>query len=131
VNAKSAGKQLVAGNIKTVVPSVNTTDKQNQQPETDNSNNNNIGLTKLAQPVPTSGEIVEQLQNKINEQQIAATDKAPVMANASTISKVSEAVAAPAAPVQGELVVSVTMNGDSKLLNGVANVARFFSKKKK
>ena len=130
VNAKSTGKQLVAGNIKTVVPSVNTTDKQNQQPETDN-NNSNIGLTKLAQPVPTSGEIVEQLQNKINEQQIAVTDKAPVMANANTISKVSEAVAAPAAPVQGELVVSVTMNGDSKLLNGVANVARFFSKKKK
>jgi hypothetical protein len=34
-------------------------------------------------------------------------------------------------PVQGELVVSVTMRGDSKILNGVANVARFFSKKKK
>jgi anti-sigma factor RsiW len=116
----------LAGNNNNTAP---VTDKQ-QQPETDN--NSNIGLTKLAQPVATSGEIVEQLQNKMNEQQIAATiEKAPVMANASTINKVSEAVTATAAPVQGELVVSVTMNGDSKLLNGVANVARFFSKKKK
>jgi hypothetical protein len=74
---------------------------------------------------------VQQLQDKINEQQIAATiEKAPVMANAVTTNKVSEAAIAPA-PVNGELVVSVTMNGDSKLLNGVANVARFFSKKKK
>lgn len=120
---KSADRPLLTGNA--TVPSISTNEKQ--QADTDNSN---VGLTKLAQPVATSGEVVEQLQNKINEQQVAAIEKAPVMANASTSNKVSEAVTA-AAPVQGELVVSVTMNGDSKLLNGVANVARFFSKKKK
>lgn len=103
------------------------------------ADNSNPGLTKLAQPVATSGEVVKQLQDKMNEQeQIAAAvanpvQKAPVLANATAINtnnKVSEIVTAPA-PVQGELVVSVTMNGDSKLLNGVANVARFFSRKKK
>ncbi|GAA3947500.1 hypothetical protein GO495_26665 [Chitinophaga oryziterrae] len=105
------------------------------------ADNSNPGLSKLAQPVTTSGEVVKQLQDKMNEQQeqIAAAvanpvQKAPVLANATAINtnsnKVSEIVTAPA-PVQGELVVSVTMNGDSKLLNGVANVARFFSKKKK
>jgi len=104
------------------------------------ADNSNPGLSKLAQPVATSGEVVKQLQDKINEQQeqIAAAvanpvQKAPVLANAATINtnnKVAEIVTAPA-PVQGELVVSVTMNGDSKLLNGVANVARFFSRKKK
>lgn len=121
----NAGKQSLAANSNTAVAEVNTTDKQQAA-----ADNNSIGLTRLAQPEPTSGEIVEQLQNKINEQQVAALEKAPVMANAATINKVSEAVAK-AAPVQGELVVSVTMSGDSKLLNGVANVARFFSKKKK
>jgi anti-sigma factor RsiW len=105
------------------------------------ADNSNPSLSKLAQPVPTSKEVVQQLQDKLNEQKeqvIAeagnpAQQKAPVMANSTAIStntnKVAEAVAA--APVPGELVVSVTMNGDSKLLNGVANVARFFSKKKK
>jgi anti-sigma factor RsiW len=105
------------------------------------ADNSNPGLSKLAQPVTTSGEVVKQLQDKMNEQQeqIAAAvanpvQKAPVLANAAAVNtnnnKVSEIVTAPA-PVQGELVVSVTMNGDSKLLNGVANVARFFSRKKK
>jgi hypothetical protein len=104
------------------------------------ADNSNPGLSKLAQPVATSGEVVKQLQDKINEQQeqIAAAvanpvQKAPVLANAATINtnnKVAEIVTAPA-HVQGQLVLSVTMNGDSKLLNGVANVARFFSRKKK
>jgi anti-sigma factor RsiW len=108
------------------------------------ADNSTQGFTRLAQPVTTSGEVVQQLQDKINEQKeqdIAASianpvDKTPVLANAAAVEKVntatnvSEAAKAPAA-VQGELVVSVTMNGDSKLLNGVANVARFFSKKKK
>jgi anti-sigma factor RsiW len=130
VNGKSGiaanGKQAIAINSVGNNPAV--------------ADNSNPGLSKLAQPVATSGEVVKQLQDKMNEQQeqiaTAITNpvqKAPVLANATAINtnnKVSEIVTAPA-PVQGELVVSVTMNGDSKLLNGVANVARFFSKKKK
>jgi anti-sigma factor RsiW len=104
-------------------------------------NSNPSTLSKLAQPVPTSKEVVQQLQDKLNEQQeqvIADAKDQKVMANSTAINtstnKVAEAVAAPAQGaqgVQGELVVSVSMNGDSKLLNGVANVARFFSRKKK
>jgi anti-sigma factor RsiW len=128
---QKTGNQLLATNKALPVPTVPVTDKQ--QPAPDNSNAT-AGLTKLAPPAATSGEIVKQLEDKINEQKIAALQQAPVMANATTTTgttnKVSEAVKT-AAPVQGELVVSVTMNGDSKLLNGVANVARFFSKKKK
>jgi anti-sigma factor RsiW len=135
----SPGKQLLADNsTKSAVhgkPAVSVNDTGNKPTVTDNSN---PGLSKLAQPVATSSEVVQQLQDKQKEQ-IAAivanpVEKAPVLANATAIStnsnKVSEIVTAPA-PVQGELVVSVTMNGDSKLLNGVANVARFFSRKKK
>jgi hypothetical protein len=116
-------------------PAVSVNDAGNKPTVTDNSNQ---GLTKLAQPVATSSEVVQQLQDKKNEQTAAIVanpvEKAPVLANATAINtnsnKVSEIVTTPAS-VQGELVVSVTMNGDSKLLNGVANVARFFSKKKK
>lgn len=109
-------------------------DKQPVSSETGVNNPGN-GLAKLAQPVNTSEEVVQRLQDKINEQQeevaAAITNpvvKAPVLANAAPAVKAEDVVSA---PVQGELVVSVTMNGDSKLLNGVANVARFFSKKKK
>jgi hypothetical protein len=126
--AAIAPKQKAGNSLAANIPAPAADLNDKSTPTTDN---NSIGLTKLAQPVATSGEIVQQLQDKINEQQVTAEiEKAPVMANAVTTNKVSEAVTA-AAPVQGELVVSVTMNGDSKLLNGVANVARFFSKKKK
>jgi len=59
----------------------------------------------------------------------AVQDKTAVMANAEKINNAPPAAAA--TPANGELVVAVTMNGDSKLLNGVANVARFLSRKKK
>jgi hypothetical protein len=40
-----------------------------------------------------------------------------------------EEVAAPAS-IHGELIASVVSSGDSKLLDKVTNVARFFAKKK-
>jgi anti-sigma factor RsiW len=95
-------------------------------------------LAKMPQPASTSGEVVQQLQEKTAQQEkilaenvTAVPDKMPIMANAEKISDAIPAAAAAPANVKGELVVAVTMNGDSKLLNGVANVARFLSRKKK
>lgn len=93
-------------------------------------------LAKIPQPASTSVEVVQQLQEKTEQQEkilaenvTAVPEKTTVMANAE---KISDAIPAAApANVKGELVVAVTMNGDSKLLNGVANVARFLSRKKK
>ncbi|SHM40148.1 hypothetical protein [Chitinophaga sp. CF418] len=92
-------------------------------------------LAKIPQPASTSGEVVQQLQDKTTQQEkilaqnvTAVPEKTAVMANAE---KINDAPPVPAAPANGELVVAVTMNGDSKLLNGVANVARFLSRKKK
>lgn len=58
--------------------------------------------------------------------QDATADKAPVMLAAATT---KEQVAAPAS-IHGELIASVVSTGDSKLLDKVTNVARFFAKKK-
>lgn len=93
-------------------------------------------LAKIPQPASTSVEVVQQLHEKTEQQEkilaenvMAVPEKTAVMANAE---KISDAIPAAApANVKGELVVAVTMNGDSKLLNGVANVARFLSRKKK
>jgi anti-sigma factor RsiW len=102
-----------------------------------------VALNKLPQPESTTSEIVQQLkeQKEQKEQQHIVnsgitneTDKAPVIAKSENNSKedaMNTRVTEASRPVQGELVVSVTMRGDSKILNGVANVARFFSKKKK
>jgi len=99
-----------------------------------------VALNKLPQPESTTSEIVQQLKEQKEQQQIAnsgitnETDKAPVIAKSENNNKedaMNTRVTDASRPVQGELVVSVTMRGDSKILNGVANVARFFSKKKK
>lgn len=99
-----------------------------------------VALNKLPQPESTTSEIVQQLKEQKEQQHIAnsgitnETDKAPVIAKSENNNKedaMNTRVADASRPVQGELVVSVTMRGDSKILNGVANVARFFSKKKK
>lgn len=95
-------------------------------------------LAKIPQPASTSGEVVQRLQEKTEQQErilaenvAVVPEKTAVMANAEKINDAMPAVAAAPANVKGELVVAVTMNGDSKLLNGVANVARFLSRKKK
>jgi anti-sigma factor RsiW len=96
-------------------------------------------LNNVPQPANTTGEIVKQSQQEVQQDVASAdvADKNTVMAK-TTEEKISNmaipaarpaAVAAPA--VKGELVVSVSVNGEGKLLNGVANVARFFAKKKK
>ncbi|SFW71435.1 anti-sigma factor [Chitinophaga sancti] len=100
-----------------------------------------VALNRLPQPESTSSEIVQQLKEQKEQQHIAnsgitaETDKAPVIAKSDNNNNKEEAmntrVTDASRPVQGELVMSVTMRGDSKILNGVANVARFFSRKKK
>jgi anti-sigma factor RsiW len=98
-----------------------------------------VALNKLPQPASTTSEIVQQLKEQKEQQKIAnsgvtnETDKAPVIAKSDNNKEdaMNTRVTEASRPVQGELVVSVTMRGDSKILNGVANVARFFSKKKK
>ncbi|ACU58408.1 anti-sigma factor [Chitinophaga pinensis] len=98
-----------------------------------------VALAKIPQPASTSGEVVQQLQEKSEQQEkilaenaTVVAEKSATMANATKISSAApEAASAAPANVKGELVVAVTMNGDSKLLNGVANVARFLSRKKK
>lgn len=106
----------------------------------DESHPASVALNKLPQPENTTSEIVQQLKEQKEQQQIAnagitsETDKAPVIAKTENNNKedaMNTRVTEASRPVQGELVVSVTMSGDSKILNGVANVARFFSKKKK
>lgn len=95
-------------------------------------------IARIPQPENTSREVVRQLEERRIQEDVAIAGnnlevKPPVMANSEKMVNTPAAAAAPAAQsdVKGELVVSVTMNGDSKLLNGVANVARFFSRKKK
>lgn len=96
-------------------------------------------LAKIPQPASTSGEVVQQLQDKTEQQEKilaenvaqAAEKNAAAMATTTKIPEVAPAAAAASTPANSELVVAVTMNGDSKLLNGVANVARFLSRKKK
>lgn len=98
-----------------------------------------VALNRLPQPESTTSEIVQQLKEQKEQQKIANSgitneaDKAPVIAKSENNKEdaMNTRVTEASRPVQGELVVSVTMRGDSKILNGVANVARFFSKKKK
>lgn len=119
VNARSINKEPVAG-------------EKHRTPD-----NADPILVKIPQPENTSGEVVKQLEErKIREDIVLAEAnnlevKSPVMANSERVINVPAAATAAPANVKGELVVSVTMNGDSKLLNGVANVARFLSRKKK
>ncbi|PSL35701.1 anti-sigma factor family protein [Chitinophaga ginsengisoli] len=121
---------------KTAVPDV-AVNEQKQEPGIDRQPDSRLSaLAKLPQPASTSGEVVQQLQEKTEQQEnilaqnvTAVQDKTTVMANAEKINNAPPAAAA--TPANGELVVAVTMNGDSKLLNGVANVARFLSRKKK
>lgn len=91
-------------------------------------------LTQLPQPRTTSDEVVQQhLEKKVQVPVTAPATTAPgkeaIMASSTELPKAPPPQAA-AAPVQGELIMSVSSSNESKLLNGVANVARFFSRKK-
>jgi anti-sigma factor RsiW len=98
-------------------------------------------LAQLPQPRATSEEVVQQHMEKTIQaatppvQEVTVTaDHNPVLATTTPVPhtpapKMPEAVA-PAPAVQGELIMSVTSSSESKLLNGVASVAKFFSRKK-
>jgi hypothetical protein len=100
-------------------------------------------LAQLPQPKATSAEVVQQHLEK-QEQAVAIQ---PAQRNAATTAgsqvlastaqlphtpapEAEPSAAAPAPEIQGELIMSVTSTNESKLLNGVANVAKFFSRKK-
>ncbi|WP_298739492.1 hypothetical protein [uncultured Chitinophaga sp.] len=107
-----------------------------------NNNNNSAGvLAQLPQPRATSEEVVQQHMEKtiqatvppVQEMATVNTDPSPVLASTQTLQHMAAPEAQPAAPpaVQGELIMSVTSTSESRLLNGVASVAKFFSKKKR
>lgn len=106
-----------------------------------NNNNNNASvLAQLPQPRATSEEVVQQHIEKtvqaatppVQEVATANTDPDPVLASTVKLQHTPAPEAQPAAaPVQGELIMSVTSSSESRLLNGVASVAKFFSKKKR
>lgn len=141
VNPHKTGTQpVVAAQVIRAVPKVIKTAPLPTAPMTRQDDvPASVALNKLPQPESTTSEIVQQLREQKEQQKMAnsgianETDKAPVIAKSDSNKedamhmRITEA----SRPVQGELVVSVTMRGDSKILNGVANVARFFSKKKK
>ncbi|TWW02531.1 hypothetical protein [Chitinophaga pinensis] len=116
-----------------------TNEAKQQEPANHIPDTRAVAIAKIPQPASTSGEVVQQLQEKSEQQEkilaenaTVIAEKSAAMANATKISNAApEAASAAPANVKGELVVAVTMNGDSKLLNGVANVARFLSRKKK
>ncbi|WP_295126619.1 hypothetical protein [uncultured Chitinophaga sp.] len=85
-------------------------------------------------------DIVNKIENEKKTTNIAAGTesprpdvKEPAIAAVTREDKTQEATVAAAAPapIQGELIMSVSSSGESKLMNGVTNVARFFSKKRK
>jgi anti-sigma factor RsiW len=104
-----------------------------------NSSSNAIVLAQLPQPRATSEEVVQQHMEKAVQaatppiQEVAANhaEQNPVMASTMKVQHTPEPEQPSAAPVQGELIMSVTSTGESRLLNGVASVAKFFSKKKR
>lgn len=108
-----------------------------------NNNNNNssaVVLAQLPQPRATSEEVVQQHMERtvqaatppIQEAAAAHADQNPVLASTLKVQHTPEPEQpASAAPVQGELIMSVTSTSESRLLNGVASVAKFFSKKKR
>lgn len=107
-------------------------------------NNAQPALAQLPQPRATSEEVVQQhLEKKIQTtaevppvQQDVAANRDQTMASSVKLPHtpapdVQPAAAAPAPEIQGELIMSVTSSSESRLLNGVTNVAKFFSRKKR
>lgn len=112
---------------------------------TGNNNNNSAintpVLAQLPQPRATSEEVVQQHMEKTIQAAIPPVQEVAVVANKNPVMATTmqvqhapapeKTVEAPAAAVQGELIMSVTSSSESKLLNGVTSVAKFFSKKKR
>jgi anti-sigma factor RsiW len=106
-----------------------------------NNNNSTVALAQLPQPRATSAEVVQQHMEKTIQattppvQEVATVNADPDPVLASTLklqhTPAPEVQPAAAPAVQGELIMSVTSTSESRLLNGVASVAKFFSKKKR
>jgi len=114
---------VAASNTPATVPAA-TPEKQEAAPV----------LAQLAPPRNTSREVIESRleENKANNIKVTNTVKDPVLATSTHIErteKLEQPVAAPA-EVRGELIASVS-GSDSKLLDKVTNVAKFFSKRKR
>ncbi|KAA2245178.1 hypothetical protein F0L74_04245 [Chitinophaga agrisoli] len=104
-----------------------------------NNNNNTPPLTQLPQPRATSADVVQQhLEKKVQPevmpvQETVNAGNDQVLASTASLPRTPEPekiIATPAPAVQGELIMSVSSSSESKLLNGVTNVAKFFSRKK-
>ena|GEM_PF-588173 len=111
------------------------------KPRPAGSSSNAAVLAQLPQPPATSAEVVEQHLEKHLEDMMPPArqtpiraDQSPVLANNMDLPPAPAPAAEKAAPapppVQGELIMSVTSSSESKLLNGVTSIARFFAKKK-
>lgn len=147
-NARTASQVAasVASNIPTASPAAATKRDNESSPAPRGNNNNNVMVASNDVPVtaPANGSTVSHTTSANN----VSTGTAPAnTSNAATIAASSQdaapakppvmmAMASPkeenAAPpsIHGELIASVVSSGDSKLLDKVTNVARFFAKKK-
>lgn len=147
-NARPASQVAagVASNIPAASPAAATKRDNESSPAPRGNNNNNVMVASNDVPVtaPANGSTVSHTTSANN----VSTGTAPAStSNAATIAASSQdaapakppvmmAMASPkeenAAPpsIHGELIASVVSSGDSKLLDKVTNVARFFAKKK-
>ena len=134
--ANSAANTAANAGNKTSQPIVKTNDATAAL-----NNNNTTALAQLPQSRAASAEVVQQhLEKGVQatmppaEESVAAGSEPVLASNMSLPHSPAPAaekiIATPAPEVRGELIMSVTSTGESKLLNGVANVAKFFSRKK-
>lgn len=110
-------------------PNNNIVVASNDVPVTAPANSSTVSHTNSANNVSTNGTAPATTSNAATiaaSSQDAAPGKPPVMM---AMASPKEEVAAPAS-IHGELIASVVSSGDSKLLDKVTNVARFFAKKK-
>lgn len=134
--AKPALKNAVPAGNKTLQPAAG---KENAAANTTGNSNSTTVLAQLPQPRATSEEVVQQHMEKtvqaamppVQEVTAAVADQNPVLASNMKVQHTPAPEPPPATAVQGELIMSVTSTSESRLLNGVASVAKFFSKKKR
>ncbi|MCW3462238.1 anti-sigma factor family protein [Chitinophaga nivalis] len=92
-------------------------------------------IAQLPPPRNTTEELVEKRLETVGNRQVAAigstpeNNREPVLAAANTSSSTTVTAAPAPAPVRGELIASVS-GSDSKILDKVTNVAKFFSRKR-
>lgn len=97
-----------------------------------------MAALKAPQPRNTTEEVVQAHIDKsvnvgsvsgIAVQTTAVDQKGPLLANSAVLTA-EKVMATPPPPPPGELIMSVSSSGESKLMDKVTNVARFFGRKK-